>query len=208
MSTEGRPSRTKDILNWLVRSQRCSDSPKYVADQSREYPTQQVEKPHMAEILKLDSPFRIIGEKETNRNVSVAENRSQKRRETLPENAFSDRAEDLRPLPTKTRSSREAGRYLPKDQKRHRDGSSSERASTELEHSDTPIKAYERRRRRKTKSDKYDLKTANPKTRQKGRHGGNLEGIQHSHRANPSAALLPNFSAKNIAAERLTVSRL
>ena len=66
-----------------------------------------------------------------------------------------------------------------------------------------PAKTYERKARHKTKWDKYDIKkdkTGRPSKEKKAR-----TRKRHKHSERHGAALLHNFTADNVASERLTV---
>lgn len=72
-----------------------------------------------------------------------------------------------------------------------------------------PAKTYERRARRKTKEDRYELKQDKKakKERVKGKKTKNKEASRKRQKSSKKsgATLLHNFTAKNVASERLTV---
>ncbi|KAL8708320.1 MAG: hypothetical protein Q9220_006795 [cf. Caloplaca sp. 1 TL-2023] len=72
-----------------------------------------------------------------------------------------------------------------------------------------PAKTYEKRSRYKTREDKYELKQDKRRTKAKADEGNAREkprGRRRKGRERSGAALMHNFSAKNVEPERLTVS--
>lgn len=95
----------------------------------------------------------------------------------------------------------------------HRDESSSESSKPETS-LDTPApspaqvrKSYERRPRHKTRQDKYEIKHGKQKEKQSTERKVTSKNHKRraKHRDKAGAALLHNFSAENIASDRITV---
>ena len=166
----------------------------------------------LAERLGLHTPFRQMEAVQIAEDtaLSLDADRRHKRRRTSSEPSY------LEPVITK-RSHKPREYSKEKHQKRHRSIMRHKDDSDAIEvYSDTdvfsasvasslvrPSRTYMRRPRHKTKDDKYNVHQEKMNRRQKEKEGTRTK---HRHREKSGTELLQNFSANNVAQDRLTVS--
>ena len=181
---------------------RCATVPKVTTNQR-----------NLAERLGLHAPFRHMEAAQIAKEtaLSLDADRRHKRRRTSSEISYLE--------PAITKKSHEPRKYgeekhhkLHRSIRRHGDDSDvmevysdTDKSSTSVASSlERPSRAYMRRLRHKTKDDKYNVHQEKIARRQKEKK--ERTRTKHRHRERSGTTLLQNFSASNVAQDRLTVS--
>ena len=203
----------KAIFRWLARAENNAtqpDFPNLTSSHELEDPINENAKsrePNVATKLKLHTPFRQLEEHARGRN-SKREAVYQKKRNLSSEQT----ADRLKRGERVSKRNRRAQQFLESSTSSSdhcNEHITDENCQETVEDHVATTHPYERRRRRKTKEDRYVLKEKSNERRRTDNRGKKVEekGRKgHKRREKTGAALLHGFNAANVAPERLTVS--
>ncbi|KAL8933588.1 MAG: hypothetical protein Q9216_006296 [Gyalolechia sp. 2 TL-2023] len=163
----------------------------------------------LADQLGLHAPFLSLATRGTDIAPEVERDRERRKRRR----SLSTASSCLEPATCFSNDDRGPGiqRKIEADTDRrrtqHDNVATSPRSSSVVALSQKPAKSYERRPRRKTREDHYELKKGKKQNKPKdGEKASNHKAKKRRHRTEKSGAvLMHNFSANNVGTERLTV---
>ncbi|KAL8721756.1 MAG: hypothetical protein Q9181_007639 [Wetmoreana brouardii] len=165
---------------------------------------------NLAEQLGLHAPFRSLANRnEDVRNERQRENGRRKRTRSLSTtSSFLEPADHLDNTGRNLKSKGNAGAKKSQRGRQQSDGSASSRSpSITIVSPDQPVKTYERRKRHKTREDRYELKQEGrrDKSQRSGEKARDKPRKKKKRLQKSGSALMQDFTAGNVKPERLTL---